>query len=110
MRELEDILIDINRYIELYQNMKLKLVSDQTNILRSLTTNLAQLETYRADYYDLWLDVYFQQKGSVSNAAAEKIADKEVNELHKIRKIMRGGYKVCDSIRSTISVYKQENN
>jgi hypothetical protein len=89
--------------------MKLKLVSDQSNILRSLTTNLAQLETYRADYYDKWLDVYFKQKKGTTNAAAEKIADREVSELHKIRKIMRGGYKVCDAIRSTISIYKKEN-
>lgn len=109
MRELDEILIDIARYIEMYQNMKLKLVSDQSNILRSLTTNLAQLEVYRADYYDLWLDVYFKQKNGVSNAAAEKLADKEVKELHHIRKIMRGAYKVCDSIRSTISVNKNEN-
>lgn len=109
MKPLEDILIEIQDTIENYQNMKLKLVADQSNYLRILTTNLAQLETYRADYYDKWLDEYFLQKGNFSNAAAEKVADNKVSELHTIRMIMRGGYKVCDAIRSTISIYKKEN-
>ena len=108
MKDDIEILAEISRYIEMYQEMKLKLVSDQSNILRSLTTNLAHLETYRADYYDEWLDVYFRNK-DLSNAAREKIADKEVPQLHRIRKVMRGGYKVTDSIRSTISVNKKEN-
>ena len=108
MKDEIEILADIARYIEMYQNMKLKLVSDQSNILRSLTTNLAQLETYRADYYDEWLDVYFKHENQ-SNAAREKLADKEVHQLHRIRMIMRGAYKVTESIRSTISANKKEN-
>jgi len=110
MKELEDILQDIQDTIEKYQNMKLKLVAEQSDYLRTLTTNLAQLEIYRADYYDEWLDVYFKNKNNgETNAASEKIADVKISELHTIRKIMRGGYKVCDAIRSTISIYKQEN-
>ena len=108
MKDEIEILAEVARYIEMYQEMKLKLVSDQSNILRSLTTNLAQLETYRADYYDEWLDVYFKHK-DLSNAAREKLADKEVPQLHRIRKIMRGSYAVVNSIRSTISVNKKEN-
>ena len=108
MKELIDILSDINNSIERYQHLQLKQVSEQSDILRDLTTALAQLEVYRADYYDEWLNVYFTCKHS-SDAARVKWADNEVKELHRIRKIMRGGYKVVESIRSTISVSKREN-
>ena len=108
MKTLEEILDGINNSVDSYQTLLLKNVSEQSNILRDLTTNLHQLETYRADYYDDWLNVYFTCKHS-SDAARCKWADNEIKELHRIRKIMRGGYKVVESIRSTISVSKREN-
>lgn len=107
IRELPEILKDIRGAIEMYQTLKLKDVHTQGNILRKLTTNLAQLENYRAEYYDMWLDCYFKSKEQ-SNAAKEKQCDRDVPELHMIRKVMRGGYKVCDSIRSTIGIFKNE--
>lgn len=107
MEELEQILINIQDAIERYQTLTLKDVHTQSNILRKLTTNLAQLETYRAEYYDQWLNCYFSSKEQ-SNAAKEKQCDRDVPELHMIRKVMRGAYRVVDSIRSTISVYKAE--
>ncbi len=108
MKPLEEILLNINDSVDRYQTLLLKNVSEQSDILRDLTTALSQLEVHRADYYDQWLNVYFTCKHT-SDAARCKWADNEVKELHRIRKIMRGGYKVVESIRSTISVSKREN-
>ena len=108
MKPLETILAKINESVDNYQTQQSKFVSEQSEVLRQLTTSLAQLEIHRADYYDTWLNVYFTCKHT-SDAARTKWADNEVKELHRIRKIMRGGYKVVESIRSTISVYKREN-
>lgn len=106
--DLYTILDNINRLIEDYHNLQLTLVKDQSEILRGLTTNLYFLEKYRIEAYETWQSVYFQSKGT-SGAAKEREADFKVPELYKIRRIMEGGYKVVDSIRSTISIYKKES-
>lgn len=109
MKSLQELLENIQDAIERYQTLHLKQVPDQSDILRILTTNLEQLEVYRADYYDDWLNIYFTCDAT-SDAQKTKWCDNKVPELHRIRKIMRGAYKVVDSIRSTISVYKREND
>lgn len=106
--DLYTILDNIDKWIENYHNLKLVLVKDQSEILRGLTTNLYFLEKYRIEAYETWQSVYFQSKGT-SGAAKEREADFKVPELYKIRRITEGGYKVVDSIRSTISIYKKES-
>lgn len=106
--ELITILNQINKHIEDYHSLQLNLVKDQSEILRGLTTNLYFLEKFRIEAYENWQSVYFQSKGT-SGAAKQREADLKVPELYKIRRIMEGGYKVVDSIRSTISIYKKES-
>lgn len=106
--DLYTILDNINKAVEGYHNLQLNLVRDQSELLRGLTTNLYFLEKYRIEAYEEWQSVYFQSKGT-SGAAKEREADFKVPELYKIRRIMEGGYKVVDSIRSTISIYKKES-
>lgn len=106
--ELTEILNNINDSIDKYHNMQLNLVKDQSEILRSLTTNLYFLEKYRIDAYRSWQSVYFNSKGT-SHAAKEREADNNVTDIYMIRRIMTGAYKVVDSIRSTISIYKKES-
>jgi len=106
--DLYTILDNINKAVEEYNVLQLNLVRDQSEILRGLTTNLYFLEKYRIEAYETWQSVYFQSKGT-SGAAKEREADFKVPELYKIRRITEGGYKVVDSIRSTISIYKKES-
>jgi len=103
MRELNEILIDVQECSEDYRTLKLKNVSEQSEILRRLSCALQDLEFYRADLYDDWLDIYFSCKAT-SNASKTKLADNQLRELHRIRMVMRGGHKLQDSMRSTISV------
>lgn len=106
--DLVEILNNIDTLIDSYHNLQLKLVKDQSEILRGLTTNLYFLEKYRIEEYNKWQSVYFHSTGK-SGAAKEREADFEVKEIYQIRRIMTGAYKVVDSIRSTISIYKNES-
>jgi len=106
--ELHEILDNINHLIEKYHLLELKLVNEQSELLRGLTTNLYFLEKYRIESYEKWQSVYFQSNGK-SGAAKEREADFKVPEIYQIRRIMAGGYKVVDSLRSTISIYKRES-
>lgn len=108
MKPLTQILENINIQIDLYHNLKLNLVKDQSEILRALTTELYYLEEHRIHYYNKWQSVYFNSVAK-SGAAKEREADHDVLELYQIRRIMTGAYKVVDSIRSTISIYKKES-
>jgi len=108
MRDLITILDDINTLIDKYHNLQLNLVKDQSEILRGLTTNLYFLERFRIDAHVKWQSTYFQSIGK-SGAAKEREADFKVPELYQIRRIMTGAYKVVDSLRSTISIYKNES-
>ena len=108
MITLEDVLKEINEQVDKYHTLQLKAIIDQSEILRSLTSSLFWLEKYRVDAHEKWNSVYFQSQGK-SGAAKDREADLKVPELYMIRRIMTGGYKVVDSIRSTISIHKKEN-
>lgn len=106
--DLITILNNINDLIDNYHNLQLKLVKNQSEILRGLTTNLYFLEKYRIEAHEKWQSTYFQSSGK-SSAAKEREADFKVPEIYQIRRVMTGAYKVVDSLRSTISIYKSES-
>lgn len=108
MKDLITILNDINKLVDDYHTLNLNLVKNQSEILRGLTTNLYFLEAHRIEAFETWQSRYFESKGG-SAAAKQRDADFKVPELYRIRHIMEGGYKVVDSIRSTISIYKKES-
>lgn len=107
-KQLQEILDNINDCIERYENMPLTGIREQSEVLRKLSCNLQYLEGERIKEHENWIEVYFTCK-QPSNAAREKWADNKVGELYMIRRIMTGGYKVLESIRSTISVFKKES-
>ena len=104
---LGDILKEIDEAIETYNSMSLDDIKLQSDCLRKLTTNLYRLEGFRIEAKEMWLSVYFSKAGT--NAAREKISDNEVKDLYRIRRLLDSGYKVADSIRSTIGVYKKDS-
>ena len=108
MKNIKDILTEINEAIDDYHTLKLSLVADQSEILRKLSCNIAFLEEHRIEANEKWQSVYFNSTAK-TNAQKEREADFKVPELYKIRRIMTGAVKVLDSVRSTISVYKQIN-
>jgi len=105
MKPLEEILEKINKSISEYETKKLSFTQEQSEILRDLSVNLHWLAEHRIYYHNQWLGVYFETKGS--NASKERESDYKVPELYKIRHLMSSGYKVLESLRSTISANKQ---
>lgn len=104
MRKLEDILTEISNCIDRYQTCKLSFTHDQSEILRDLSTLLFQLSEHRVKFHEDWMQIYFETSGS--NPTKEREADYQVPELYKIRHFMTSGYKVLESLRSTISANK----
>jgi hypothetical protein len=106
MRDLNEILTNIDDAVARYENCKLGLVQDQAEIARDLSVNLHWLTSHRKQVHEAWLSVYLSSKAS-SSAAKEREADIKVGELYAIRHITTSANKVLDMIRSTISVNKQ---
>lgn len=108
MKELQEILNNINEAVESYELLELVDTNKQSEALRKLTSNLFYLEEHRINAYNDWLTEYYEMPKGTSNAAKEKHCDNKIKELYMIRRIMTSGYKVADSLRSTISIYKRE--
>lgn len=104
MKPLEEILANINKSVSDYETKKLSFTQEQSEILRDLSVNLHWLAEHRIIYHEQWLGIYFETSGS--NASKEREADFRIPELYKIRHFMSSGYKVLDSLRSTISANK----
>lgn len=109
MKELNTILENINKAVEDYEVCKLSFTHDQSEILQRLSTNLHWLAEHRIDYNKKWMYAYFTSKEK-SAAGKERQADYEVPEMYKIRHLMASGYKVLESIRSTISANKKQDS
>lgn len=105
MKDLTAILEKINWTVDKYETCKLSLTADQTEMLRTLSTQLHWLVEHRTKANTDWLSVYFSSKAG-SSAAKEREADFKVPEMYQIRHVMRTVEKVIDSIRSTISANK----
>ena len=108
MKQLTEILNNIDSAVESYELLELIDTNLQSEALRKLTSNLFFLEEHRIHAYNTWLETYYDMPKGTSNAAKEKFCDNHVKELYMIRRIMTSGYKVADSLRSTISIYKKE--
>lgn len=107
MSDLDLILKNIRDAITDYELLELVDTKRQSECLRKLSCNLYYLEGERVNAYNKWLGVYYECN-ETSNAAKEKRADSEVQELYLIRRVMTGGHNALQSLRSTISNYKKE--
>ncbi len=105
VKPLTEITNLIDEVIARYQVLDLKLVRDQSEILRDLTTLLYDLAKHRIDYHEKAGSVYLNSQAK-TNAGKEREAEMKVPELYLCRQIDRKAQAVCDAIRSTISVNK----
>ncbi len=107
MKDLQEILSNINNSIDRYNNLPLIDYKELSEILRELTSNLFYLEGIRSDAKRDWNEIYLNSK-ETSVKGKEREADMEVHELYMIRRVMTAGYRITDAIRSQISIYKKE--
>ena len=105
---MEEILKKIRESVDRYNNIPLENYKELSEILRTLTSNLFYLEAYRVKAKNEWMESYFDCEGT--NANKERVADSEVKELYMLRHLMSSVYRITDSLRSQISIYKKENH
>lgn len=107
MRPLTEILFEFNETAERYENLTLKFVRDQSEILQKLSCIYKELADHRIIEREKWLS-YRHNSTAKSNAGKEAEADLKCPELYQLRHIMTACKLLIDTVRSTISTYKTE--
>ena len=102
---LTEILAKIDQATEKYDTCKIGDTHTQSEILKEMSTALHFLISHKVDAHKAWLKAYYECKEK-SATSKEKHADNTVPELYIIRHFMTSGYKIVDSLRTTISANK----
>ena len=104
LKELTEILKEVDAINERYRTLKLSLTQDQSEILRDLSVVYKDLTDHKIEAHKSWLDAYNSASGA--NAKKEREADNEVQENTIIRYIMRAVDNQMNAVRSTLSSSK----
>ena len=100
---------DLNKYVNTYYKSNLQDGNELSMLLQKITGLLFYLESVRSSTHDLFETKVFnlvKEKQSVSRAINE--ANVAYPEMYQLRRIMDGGYRVVDAIRTNISYLKSE--
>ena len=103
---MEEILKTITNIINHYESGKWSSCDNLRVMLRKLSCNYYYLTKYNIEAHEAHNAVQHKHKGSVS--AGLILANEQVPELRMIRKIMEATQHVIWSIRSEISIVKNE--
>lgn len=105
MKDLTEIMTDINKCIDDLETLKLSFTQPRTEILDKLSINYYHLTEHRTQFHQDWMSVYFSSKAN-SSAAKERECDMRVPELYTLRHTMSSVKLVIDSLRTSISANK----
>ena len=103
---MEAILSKITEIIETYESGAWQSVDNLRVLLRNLTTCNYHLTKHNIEYFQKYNEVQYRHKGSVS--AGKILAEEQVPELRMARKIMEATDNVIWSMRSELSIIKNE--
>lgn len=109
---MNEVLNKITEIIEDYNNTT---ISDGVKLneqLKNLTSYLYYIEGIKSKYHQDYEEIVYNKVNNekLSVARAVNIANVEVPEVYKLRKLTSAGYRVCDAIRSNISFLKLDYN
>lgn len=100
-------LFDLN--VEIYQECSIDDIDAVNEVMKNIGIALHYLTKERIEYNRKWEAVVFRENGNgLTNAAAKTIANNEVPELYKIRRIQETGTQLHKGIISHFSRLKQE--
>ena len=103
---MENILSKITFLIEKYESGEWQSVETLRLMLRELSSNYYFLTKHNIEYFNAHNAVQYKHKGSVS--AGLILANEQVPELRLTRKILYSTSKVLDSMRSELSIIKND--
>ncbi len=103
---MEEILNKITAIIETYESGVWVSADNLRVMLRELTANNYYLTKYNIEYFQKFNAIQYKHKGSV--ASGKILAEEQVPELRIIRKIMEATENVMWSMKSELSIIKNE--
>lgn len=107
MKELEK----LNKYVNEYYSCNRTDGEQLLMLLQKITALLYYLETVRSQVHDAYeTHVFNCVKDGNTVARAVNEANVTYPQMYQLRRIMDGGYRVVDAIRTNISYLKQEIN
>ena len=104
---MQEILQKITNLIETYESGVWVSAENLRVMLRELTANNYYLTKHNIEYFQKYNAIQYKHKGSVSSGKV--LAEEQVPELRMIRKIMEATDNVIWSMRSELSIIKNEN-
>ena len=104
---MQEVLTKITNLIETYESGAWVSTENLRIMLRELTANNYHLSKYDIEYFRKYNAIQYKHKGSVSSGKI--LAEEEVPELRMIRKIMEATDNVIWSMRSELSIIKNES-
>ena len=103
---MEEILNKITDIIETYESGTWVSADNLRVMLRELTANNYYLTKYNIEYFQKYNAIQYKHKGSVSSGKI--LAEEQIPELRIIRKIMEATENVMWSMKSELSIIKNE--
>ena len=105
----------LNKIAEIIEDYNKTTISDGVKLneqLKNLTSYLYYIEGIKSKYHQDYEEIVYNKVNNekLSVARAVNIANVEVPEVYKLRKLTSAGYRVCDAIRSNISFLKLDYN
>lgn len=99
----------LNKYVNRYYNCNRQDGNELSLLLQKITALLFYLESVRSEIHDMYeSEVYNLVKGGASVARAVNEANVKYPQMYQLRRIMDGGYRIADAIRTNISYLKSE--
>jgi hypothetical protein len=102
---------DLNSYVKDYYKCDLQDGNQLSKLIQKITGLLYYLESERSAIHDLYENAVFKLvKGGSTVSRAVNEANVLYPEMYQLRRIMDGGYRIVDAIRTNISYLKSERN
>ena len=100
---------DLNKYVNQYYKCNLQDGNELSLLIKKITGLLYYLESERSKTHDLYeKEVFKLVKGGSTVARAINEVNVLYPEMYQLRRIMDGGYRIVDAIRTNISYLKSE--
>jgi len=103
---LQEALERYSSIVDTYDSLQFDDKVATAELMKDMAVTLSYLTMNRIQYQKKWNGVVFSFQGT--NAAGERKADQEVPELYQLRRIHDAGKSILDTMRSQISLLKQE--
>lgn len=105
---LQEALTEFNVIRDTYKSLDYTERHKTAMLMKNMAICQSYLTSQRIEAKEKWTSIVFMESKDKSNAAAEKIADQKVPELYQLRLIQKDAQTLIDTMRSQISLLKQE--